>query len=132
MNIIIDTNVLISAFVFKGNCEKVLEVCYGKFNLVISTWILQEIKKVLQEKFEIPDHKIDNLLNILSKTFAIVTPDNELPQVCRDNDDNNILQLSDFVDADYIITGDSDLIILKSYKKAKIVNPKMFLELFGE
>ena len=132
MKVVIDTNVVISAFVFKGNCEKVLETCYGRFNLTISTWVLQEIKNVLKRKFEIPDDKINDLEAILSESFTIVIPNNLMPNVCRDADDNNVLQLAEFIGADYLVTGDKDLLILKSYNNVKIFNPKEFLELFKE
>jgi len=55
-------------------------------------------------------------------------PATKLPKVCRDADDNNILQLAESIKTNYIITGDTDLLTLKKFRSSQIVSPAKFLE----
>jgi putative PIN family toxin of toxin-antitoxin system len=71
-------------------------------------------------------------MGFISSEFSIIKPHTNLPINCRDKDDNNILQLAESVFADYIITGDKDLLILKHFKKTRILLPSEFLSLFKD
>lgn len=51
---------------------------------------------------------------------------NNEPSLCRDPKDNFLLGLSEISKADYLITGDNDLLILKKYKKTEIITIKEF------
>jgi uncharacterized protein len=128
MKIVVDTNVLISAFVFGGNAERVLEHVLASEELVISEFILNELKRVLNEKFDISDDKVNRILTSLSQVALVLSPDIPMPTVCRDPDDNNILQLAAFASADFIVTGDKDLLILNSFRTTTIVSPTTFLQ----
>ncbi|HOF02224.1 MAG TPA: putative toxin-antitoxin system toxin component, PIN family [Spirochaetota bacterium] len=130
MKIILDTNVIISAFVFKGNCGKVFDLSVNFFDSYISQWILDEVSRVLKDKFESEESLIDEIKSILIKNYNYINPDNKLPEICRDIDDNNILQLAEYINADYLITGDKDLLILEKYYNTIILSPKDFVKIF--
>jgi len=51
-----------------------------------------------------------------------------LPKYVEIKIDNNVLLLSEIVKADLIITGDNDLLILKSYKNTQIIEPRKYFE----
>ncbi len=128
MKIVVDTNVLISAFVFGGNAEQVLEKVLTSEELIASAFILDELNRILSQKFEIPEDKILRIMANLTQVSLVLSPDNQLPSVCRDPDDNNILQLAAFCNADFIVTGDKDLLILGSFGRTLIVSPAAFLQ----
>ena len=130
MNIVFDTNVLISAFVFGGTSGNVLEFCIENDDLYVSEWIINEITKVLDSKFHFPQKEIETIRSLINAGFNIINPHTPLPVLCRDKDDNNILQLAESIKANFIITGDKDLLILKRYRKTNIVMPSEFLTLF--
>lgn len=50
--------------------------------------------------------------------------------VCRDPKDNKILETALEGNAQYIVTGDPDLLVLKQFQGIRIVEPREFLELF--
>ena len=52
------------------------------------------------------------------------------PGICRDADDDAILACAAEAEADFVITGDEDLLILESFGKAKIIRPRAFELLF--
>lgn len=128
MKVVVDTNVLISAFVFGGNAERVLEKVLASGELIYSPFILHELERVLNGKFEIPADKINRILTSLNQVARVLSPDVPLPNICRDPDDNFILQLAAFADADFIVTGDKDLLVLEAFGKAQIVLPAVFLQ----
>ena len=130
MKIIFDTNVLISAFVFKGFSQTVYDFCVINYTLFISEWILEKLEEKLRVKFEIPEDKIINTLYLVKEKSAIEQPLIPVPNICRDEDDNNILQLADSISANFIITGDKDLLVFKKYKSTEIITPREFYERF--
>ena len=64
----------------------------------------------------------------MTDAFIVVEPKSEKPSICRDKDDNNILHVADYINADIIITGDNDLLDLKKFNKIDIVRPRQFMD----
>jgi len=128
MKIVIDTNVILSAFLTQGLSSRVLDITIDKHNIFISQWIIDEVSDKLKNKFNIPSNSLSQTLNFIKSVFNIINPEGPLPEICRDKDDNNILHLAKYVKADIIITGDKDLLILKKYNNIAIVNPREFME----
>lgn len=52
--------------------------------------------------------------------------------ICRDDDDNHLLALAKKSNADYIITGDKDLLDINKFEKTRIIRFREALELFGD
>lgn len=128
MNIVFDTNVILSAFLTEGLSHKVFHSCIGKHKLYISEWILSELKDKLENKFNVPKTKILKLHNFLKKACYLVEPKGELIKESRDKKDNPILLLADYSHANLLITGDKDLLEMVKYKSIKIVNPRYYFE----
>lgn len=126
MKIIIDTNVLISAFLFSGLSADVYDYCYIYHEIYISKWIINELIEKLELKFKIPKKEITKIILQLKQGCKIINPEGQTPNICRDKDDNNILCLGKFIKSDFIITGDSDLLDIKLFENIKIVNPREF------
>lgn len=57
-----------------------------------------------------------------------VVPNNQMPTICRDANDNAILQLCEYVNADYLLTGDKDLLVLNNFGNTKILKPSAFAD----
>lgn len=128
LKIVFDTNVLISAFVFQGRSAKAIEYCITHTEVFISEWIFAELKEKLATKFKLTTHQIKTIEELLRTEFGVHVPTTKLPIVCRDADDNNILQLAESIKADFVITGDADLLTLKKFKSTRIVSPAIFLD----
>ena len=67
MKVLVDTNVLISAFVFGGNAERVLEKVLALGDVVCSVFILDEVTRVLTKKFAVPAEKVNRILDTLNQ-----------------------------------------------------------------
>jgi len=128
LRVVVDTNVFISGLLWGGNPGKILNLwLWGKFNLLMSPYLCFEIIDVYQ-KFDNPSQDIEKLrLYLETKTIKII-PKKKV-RVCRDPKDNQILALCWVGQADFLITGDKDLLSLKEFKNTKIVRPKEFLKI---
>ena len=126
MKIVFDTNVLLAAQLTRGLTSNVFEYCYDNYEIYLSDWIINEFSEKLRDKFEIPEPKIAESVDLIKRGAKVTNPVDKPPNVCRDKDDNNILHLAAFIDADYIITGDKDLLVLREYSGVQIINPRNF------
>jgi hypothetical protein len=126
--IVFDTNILISTFVFPGFAAKVYDHCALHFGLYTSEWILSEFNKKMEQKFRYKPEQRKQIIDTIRERHIVAFPTNDLPTNSRDPDDNNVLQVALFVEADFIITGDQDLLDLGKVNNTEIVNPKAFFE----
>jgi uncharacterized protein len=135
MKVIIDTNVHISAFGFGGNVGKLVDYCYSSDECIVflSKELFEEIKtkflggrleKIKKKNFD--QAKAQEYIENIFKSSLFAYPSKNF-DICRDPDDNLILDLAYEVKADFIITGDEDLLILKEFEVAKILKPSQFL-----
>ena len=140
VRIVFDTNVLLSALFFKsGLSSAVLNYTLVTYDLIISDWILNEFVTKLNSpdfrkknrNYRFDEATLQRLTTFVQQAFAVATPTNALPTLCRDPDDNHILQLAEFVGADYLITGDKDLLVLDPFGPCRIVSPKTFAQAVG-
>ena len=127
--IVLDTNVIISAILFGGPPRKVFEsVLSCKYRAYISRELLDEIESVLSRpKFALSREIIQSIIRELQDLFEPVSPQESLKVISTDPDDDRVLECAVSSKADYIISGDSDLLKLKKFRKIKILSPAEFL-----
>jgi uncharacterized protein len=126
MKIILDTNVIIAAFASRGLCTAVFEVCLDRFEIILSEEILKEVFKNLRSKIKVPLPQCDQIVSYLRENCSISEIDELDVSICRDKNDIHILGLAQRSSAEYIITGDRDLLDLVKHKNTKIVTPREF------
>ena len=134
MRAVFDTNVLVAAFVTEGICSKLLTRGRKKeFDLIICPVVLQEFERVLIKKLSATRNEARNALQIVSEAICgVVHPLQSVQSVCRDPDDDAILACALEARADYLVTGDVDLLELKVFKGIPIVTPRDFELLFTD
>ena len=127
--VVIDTNVFVSAhLISNGNPAKVIDYWVeGRFVLILSKPIIEEIIKVLHRK-RIDIERIEKLLSLISQKTITVTSKKEISIIKDDSDDNKFLECAVSGKADYIISGDTHLLDLGEYEGIKIVTPRRFLD----
>ena len=69
------------------------------------------------------------LLSQLHEEAEIVRPARLRERVCRHKDDDVVLTTALAGTADVIVTGDDYLLVLKEFRKIRILSPRQFLEL---
>lgn len=126
--VVLDTNVLVAAFAARGLCESVFEVCLEKHDLFISDHLILELKDQLNNKLKLPPATCKAIVELYTTRATCLVPATLPADLCRDPDDIPVLGLTVSAKADYLITGDKDLLILKRFKKARIVTPREFYD----
>jgi putative PIN family toxin of toxin-antitoxin system len=128
MKVVLDTNVIIAAFAARGLCADIMEYCLYEDILVLSEDILHEVGTNMRRKIKMPEHKTDELVSFLRAHAKIVKPSHVAHDACRDKDDLMVLGTAAEAKADIIVTGDKDLLVLKSHDFIPIVTPRNFWE----
>ena len=129
---VIDTNVFISGLIGSGNPQLILNSLGDKkFNLIISQALIDELLDVLtrprfQKYFTYND--IKELASLIQSSAQITSPSVKI-QICRDPKDNIVLECAVAGEADFIVTGDDDLLCLTSYQAIHIITPALFVEI---
>ena len=129
IRVVLDTNVIVAAFVARGLSNAVFELCLDKFEVIISTFITGEISKTLKNKIKIPDVRITEIINFLEESCRITNYKSLKKSICRDKKDDEILALAKDSNSKYIITRDQDLLILNKFEDIKIVSPRQIWEI---
>jgi putative PIN family toxin of toxin-antitoxin system len=130
---VFDTNVLLAAFLTEGVCAKLLiRARKSQFNLITCPFILHEFERILAKKFTATKQERENARALITEAVHdIVQPSGKLLRVCRDKDDDNVLACALEAAADYVVTGDKDLLVLKAFKRIGIITPREFELLFN-
>ena len=129
--IVIDSNVWISALIFGGNPEKILKLFIdNKVEVVMSEEIITELRRIIINKFPLFVNSLNLLEASLRKDTVFVQLGSITIDASRDVDDNRIIETAYIGKAQYIISGDKDLLVLKKYEDIKILNPSDFLKIF--
>ncbi len=126
MKIFFDTNVLVAAFISHGACNDLFDHCLDEHDVYTSDFVLNELVDKLVNKFKFPEQKIDWALKNITDSAVIVKKAVLAKQISRDKDDDNIIAAAIKAKVDCIVTGDNDLLVLKSVKGIPILKPKGF------
>ena len=127
--VVLDTNVIVAAFVARGLSNAVFELCLDKFKVIISNFIINETSKILKDKIKIPEERITEIIDFLKESCRMANYESLRERVCRDKNDDEILALAKDSKSKYIITGDQDLLVLNKFEDIKIVSPRQLWEI---
>lgn len=127
MRVLLDTNVLIAAFVSsRGRCAEILARCAEAHDLVTSPALLEEYREKLVTKFRVPPESAADRVVLLRSQMEIVDPAPLPAPVSRDSDDDAVLAAAAAAGCDCIVTGDQDLLVLGAYEGVLIIAPADF------
>jgi len=133
MKLVLDTNIFISTFYWDGNSEKIINrIIEGVDELFISDQIITEISNVMaRPKFKTKHETITGYIKAIEKSSKKIFIDGKIKGICRDKDDDDKLECAILSNADFIITGDDDLLVLENYETVKIVTQKEYLDIIN-
>ena len=127
MKLVVDTNVLIAGLAAEGICRDIVKRRLLAFELFTSQTLLDELAGKLRGKFHLNPDELP-LLKIYADEATIVKPKPLSESVCRDPDDDEVLATALTSNAEMILTGDKDLLVLKQFQGIKILSPRRFIE----
>jgi hypothetical protein len=133
---VLDTNVLISGLIAEGGAPRQLLDAWleDRYTLVTSLYLVEELIHVLSyprisKHLKLTEGEMATILTTLLSKAAVTPGHLQLPGVTRDPKDDAIVACAKEGEADYIISGDQDLLILDDYDDVQIVTPRRFVEI---
>lgn len=128
IKVVFDTNVWISFLIGKRLSSIVQPISDGRIVMVVTEQLLTEIKLVtLRDKLSkyFPQESVRELI-ILLETIAENVEVKSVNTICRDHKDNFLFDLISQARADYLVTGDKDLLEHNPFKSTEILKPAEF------
>ena len=132
MRVFLDTNVLVSGFATRGLSADVVRLLLAEHELLTGEVVLEETRRVLTEKFGVPEEKADEIEGLLRRRHVEPLPESDPPVEVRDSDDEIVLASAITAGAEILITGDKDLLDVAdelerlSAESLRIMTPRTF------
>ena len=123
LRVVLDTNVLVSAIISDGKSRELLKKGIAKqYSLVLSDLIIKELIDVMRRpKFQTSEDELQRTILALIRTAEIVNVITKIKAVKEDPKDDMIIETAIDGYADLIVTGDSHLLALTTFKGVKII-----------
>ena len=130
MRFVFDTNVVVSAALLAGSVpRRVFDKAIDNGTILISVPVLLELAEVLSRKklnkYLLEEERMRFLIALLKEAEMIEVA--ETITDCRDEKDNKFLELAVSGNADYIVSGDDDLLVLNPFRGIPILTAREFL-----
>jgi putative PIN family toxin of toxin-antitoxin system len=131
---VFDTNVIVSAALLAGSIPRqAFDKALDEGAILLSTPVLLELAEVLSRrklnKYVLEEERMRFLVALLKETELIAVT--ETVTDCRDAKDNKFLELAISGKADYIVSGDNDLLVLNPFRGIPVLTPREFLNQAG-
>ena len=127
VTVVFDTNILFSATGWRGNPFRCVELARaGRIRAVTCPEVLRELAEKLAAKLAFSDQQVDETLADYLSFHTVVDIPGVLDVVARDPEDNAVLECAQAGQARFIITGDDDLLTLKTYQGIDIISAAEF------
>jgi putative PIN family toxin of toxin-antitoxin system len=128
MRVFLDTNVLASAVATRGLCADVLREVFSSHVLIVSEYLINELKRVLVDKFSLPRDIREEYIWLLHQDTIVAEEVDPIPLQLKDKSDTPILGAALQAKADVLVTGDLELQNLKRIGNLLILSPRGFWE----
>ena len=128
MRVVFDTNIFISALAIPDSQAEtaILRILDGADTLLISKAILDELLSTLAVKFSRDPEALSQVAVMLTEMAEVVKPKNTV-EVFKDDPDNRVLECAEAGHADFIVTGDKEMLQLKQYQGIRLISLRDYL-----
>lgn len=129
MRLVLDTNVLVASLIGRAAPRQLADAARTEvFQMCTSDALLAELEDVLSRpmfarRLQDAGLAARNLVEDLRRIALVVSPPVVPRVVARDPDDDHVLACAIVASADLIVSGDRDLLELRSYQGIPILNP---------
>lgn len=127
---VFDNNVLVSAALLGGTPRKAFDKLLDNGIVLVSVPVLLELADVLNrtkfDKYVTHDERMRFMVSFLKVAEMIEISETII--ACRDPKDDKLLELAVSGSADFLVTGDKDLLVLNPFRAVEIITPREFLD----
>ncbi len=141
MRVLLDANILISFLLIPHKRSPIYQVVTaglrGEFVILLPGPLLEELAKKVHEKKYLADRitpkELQEFVAMLAQLAETIPPITEpIPTVTRDPKDDYLLAYALVGEADYLVTGDDDLLVLKQVGQVEIVTPREYVAILKQ
>jgi uncharacterized protein len=137
MKVVLDTNILASGSISATGTLGIIVDAWrsGKFTVIVSPPILDELSRTFQKPYfqrSLTDTQSSHFLKLLQKQATVSPITTSVHGIATHPEDDMILATAVSAKADYLVTGDTKLQQLGTYKTVTILSPKRFLEILKD
>jgi len=134
VRVVLDTNVLISAFLFPGGApEAVYRLALeGRIEVVTSLPLLAELGRVLSTKFGGEDGMAEEAVAQVARIALVVEPSERVSAVKADPGDDRVLEAAAEGWVEAIVSGDRHLLRLGTWRQITVLDPGTFLATYEQ
>jgi hypothetical protein len=133
VRLVVDANILLSALI-GGELGWFREVLANDdLDLLVSSSMLEEVERVVSRPYfrkYFPLDEAVEILAIVKRNGTLVKIKPPYDRICHDPKDDHLLALAKMGKADFLITGDEDMLVLKKHGKTRILKPAAFRKEF--
>jgi putative PIN family toxin of toxin-antitoxin system len=126
--VVVDSGVWISAFQFEGVPLLAIERILVGHRVAVCTPILGEIRKTLVKKFGWSRGEVDEVFDFYLARAIHIEISGHVSGVCRDPNDDMVIECAEISGAEMIVSGDKDLLAVKRHRGIRVLTPRAFLE----
>jgi putative PIN family toxin of toxin-antitoxin system len=137
MRVVLDTNVIVSGVLSSlGASNTILQAWRsGRFQLITSAPLLSELEDVLARphitrRSGFSPAEAAALVQAIGDTAIVVSPTEHITLV-RDPDDNRLLEAAGAVEAEYLVSGDKEVLDINEYGSTQVVTPARFVAILA-
>ena len=127
MRVTLDSSVLVAAHISRaGVCTELLEEVLFSHELVLSEFILGELREKLLTKFGYPKEQVEAAVSHLNRVAKLVEPTTVPSDVCRDPEDFLVLGTAIAGRSTVLVTVDKDLLVVGTHGGVALIKPGEF------
>lgn len=130
MIVVLDSGILISAFQFGGTPQAALDSVFSDHTIAICDQIVAEVRATLIRKFSWKDEEVLAILTEYTSDGTHVEVTGAVQGVCRDPKDDMVFECAVQADAEIILSGDKDLLSVKTYRGIQVLTVRQYLDRF--
>lgn len=131
MIVVLDSGIWISAFQFGGTPQAALDSVSSDHTVAICNQIVAEVCGTLVRKFSWKDEEVLSILKAYTSDGTHVEVTGTVHGVCRDPKDDMIFECAVKSHAEIILSGDNDLLSVKTYRGVQVLTARQYLDRFG-
>ena len=128
MFVLLDSNVWLAALARDGICRRLVESSAGSYTPVVTPFICAEVRDKLLTKSQRTEEQANELVSKLVSVSLLRDDVGEISSPLRDPSDNPILGAAVMYRCEFLVTGDDDLLELKSFSGVEIISVRAFAE----
>lgn len=127
MTVVLDSGIWISAFQFGGTPQTVLDFVFSEHTVAICDQIVAEVRVTLVRKFSWKDEDVRVILAEYTNDGIHVEVTGAVQGACRDPKDDMVFECAVQSNAQIIVSGDNDLLSVKTYRGIHVLTARQFL-----